>query len=133
MLRHMQTITLSTKNLKCITKTCLPLLVDDHELGRVLAASMPLVLIRAQQTLHPLLDAHDIFISVVTSVSKLNHHHVKAEAVVRILMDVLIHLDQTERVFQTLGERCQLEEVVVVGLRDGKMGVGLVLGFFFLV
>ena len=42
---------------KLITKTCLHLLVDDHELDRVLVASMQLVLIQAQQTLHPLLDA----------------------------------------------------------------------------
>jgi ribosomal protein S5 len=46
-----------------------------------------------------------------------------------------IHLDQTERVvvvvvLQTLGGRCQLEKVVVVGLRDGKMGVGSVLDLF---
>ena len=131
MLRHMQ-VTLSTKNLKCITKTCLHLLVDDHELSRVLVASMLLVLVLIR-TLHPLPDAHDIFIPVVTSASKLNHLHVKAEALVRTHMNVLIHLDPTERALQILGERCQLEEVVVAGLWDGKMGVGLVLDFFYLV
>jgi len=31
---------------------------------------------------------------------------------------------------QTLGEQCQIEELVAVGLQDGKMGVGLVLDFF---
>ena len=129
MLRHSQ-ITHSTKNLKCITKTCLHLLVDDHELDRVLDASMLLVLIRPQQTLHTLLDAHDTFIPVVTSASKLNHHHVKAETVVRTHMAELIRL---EGVLQKLGERCQLEEMVVVGLRDGRMGVGLVPDFFYLV
>ena len=129
MLRHLQ-ITLSTKNLNCITKTCLHLLDDDRELGHILVASMLLVLILAQQTLHPLLDAHDTFIPIVTSVSKLNHHHVKAEAV---RMVVPTHLAQTERMPQILGERCQLEEMAVVGLRDIRMGVGLVPDFFFLV
>ena len=38
-------------------------------------------------------------------------------------MVVPTHLAQTERLFQTLGERCQLEEMVVVGTHDGRMGV----------
>ena len=134
MLRHHMQITLS---IKCITKTCLHLLVEDHGLGRVLVVYMLLVLIRAQQTLHPLLDAHDTLIPAVLSVPKLNRHHVKAETVVRTHTVVQIHLYQTERMLQTLGEQCQLEEVVVVvvavGLRDGRTGVGLVLDFFFLV
>ena len=45
-------------------------------------------------------------------------------------MVVPTHLAQTERLFQTVGERCQLEEMVVVGLQDIRMGVGLIPDFF---
>jgi hypothetical protein len=124
-MEHIQ-IMVSTNN---TIKTCLHFLDDDPEHGPGLVISMQLVPILTQQTLHHPFDVHGTFILVVTSVSRLNHHRVKVEAHV----DALIHLDRTDRVLPIAGEQCQLEEVVVVELRDGKMEVGLVLDFFVLV